>query len=54
MKNIIRNTVTFLIAIVGLIGGLIWAYKSNWENGTNNLLIILSGNNWLFLLKIHS
>ena len=40
MKNIIRNTVTFLIAIVGLIGGGIWAYKSSWETEPIILFII--------------
>ena len=31
MKRIISNIITFLIAIVGFIGGGFWAYKSNWE-----------------------
>lgn len=31
MKKIVINIVTFLIALVGLIGGGIWAYSSNWE-----------------------
>jgi hypothetical protein len=31
MKKIVNNIITFLIALVGLIGGGIWAYSSNWE-----------------------
>lgn len=31
MKKIINNIITFLIALVGLIGGGIWAYSSSWE-----------------------
>ena len=31
MKTIVNNLITFLIALVGLIGGGIWAYSSNWE-----------------------
>lgn len=31
MKNIINSIVTFLIAIVGLIGGCIWIHKSSWD-----------------------
>lgn len=31
MKKIVNKTITFLIALVGLIGGGIWAYSSNWE-----------------------
>ncbi len=31
MKKIISNTKTVLIAIIGIIGGLIWAYLSHWE-----------------------
>jgi hypothetical protein len=31
MKTIINNIITFLIALVGLIGGGVWAYSSNWE-----------------------
>jgi hypothetical protein len=40
MKEIISNIKTFLIAIVGLIGGVIWAYKSNWEMEPIILLIV--------------
>lgn len=31
MKKIVNKTITFLIALVGLIGAGIWAYSSNWE-----------------------
>ena len=31
MKNIIESTKIFLIAIVGLVVGLIWAYNTQWE-----------------------
>lgn len=31
MKQIIENLITFFVAMTGLIGGLIWSLKSNWE-----------------------
>lgn len=31
MKHIVNNLITFLIALVGLIGGLIWIYISKWD-----------------------
>lgn len=31
MKAFITNTSTLIIAIIGLIGGSIWALRSNWE-----------------------
>jgi len=31
MKTIVNSIITFLIALVGLIGGGIWAYSSNGE-----------------------
>ena len=40
MKKIISNTVTFIAAIVGFIGGCIWAYKSNWDMEPIVLVII--------------
>lgn len=31
MKKVVTNTKTVVVALVGIIGGCIWAYKSNWE-----------------------
>jgi len=31
MKNIIKSTVTLIIALVGVVGGAVWAITSNWE-----------------------
>jgi len=31
MKNIIKNRISLFIAIIGLLGGLIWAYTSSWD-----------------------
>jgi len=31
MKKIINSIISFLIAIVGFIGGGIWAYQTNWQ-----------------------
>lgn len=31
MKALISNIVTFIIAIIGFIGGGIWGYTSNWD-----------------------
>jgi hypothetical protein len=31
MKKIVNNLITFLIAIVGLVGGIIWIYISKWD-----------------------
>lgn len=31
MKKIVNNIITFLIALVGLIGGGVWAYSTNWD-----------------------
>lgn len=42
MKTIITNIKTLLIALVGLIGGAIWAYSTNWEMEPIILMIISS------------
>jgi len=31
MKKVVKSIITFLIALVGLIGGGLWAYHSNWD-----------------------
>lgn len=31
MKLFIKNVITLLVAIVGFIGGILWAIKTNWE-----------------------
>lgn len=31
MRKIIKNSISLFIAIIGLIGGGIWAFKSNWD-----------------------
>jgi hypothetical protein len=31
MKSIITNTKTFIIALIGLVGGSIWTVNSNWD-----------------------
>jgi hypothetical protein len=31
MKKIIKNWISFIIALIGLIIGGIWAYKSSWD-----------------------
>lgn len=31
MKKIVNNIIAFLIALVGLVGGGIWAYSTSWE-----------------------
>ena len=38
--NIIHNIFTFLVALVGFIGGLIWGYNSNWEYEPSILVVI--------------
>ena len=40
MKNIITDIKTLLVAIVGLIGGGLWAYSSDWEYEPMILIII--------------
>lgn len=40
MKKIVNNIITFLIALVGLIGGGIWGYFSNWEMEPIILMLI--------------
>lgn len=42
MKNIIENLITFFIGVAGLIGGILWAYHSNWEEFEPIILIIVS------------
>lgn len=39
MRNLIKNIISFSIAIVGLIGGLFWAFKVNWE--TEPVILII-------------
>ena len=41
MKSLVKNTITFLVALTGLIGGILWAIKTNWE-GEPTILIIVS------------
>jgi hypothetical protein len=31
MKGIIENKIVFISALIGLVGGSIWIYKSNWD-----------------------
>lgn len=31
MKRIIENKIVLISALIGLLGGSIWIYKSNWE-----------------------
>ncbi len=31
MKSLITNIKTFIIALIGVVGGSIWAVNSNWE-----------------------
>jgi membrane protein implicated in regulation of membrane protease activity len=40
MKEIIKSTISFLIALVGFIGGGIWAYQTNWSIEPVILLIV--------------
>jgi hypothetical protein len=40
MKKIINSIISFLIAIVGFIGGGIWAYQTNWQIEPLILLIV--------------
>jgi hypothetical protein len=40
IKNIVKNTITALTALVGLVGGVVWAFKSNWDFEPVILIII--------------
>jgi hypothetical protein len=42
MKKIIKNYITFFIAVVGFIGGLIWGFKTKWEEAEPIILLIIS------------
>ncbi|WP_310595491.1 response regulator [Flavobacterium sp.] len=41
MKSFVENIITFLVAMTGLIGGIIWAINSNWD-GEPTILIVIS------------
>lgn len=40
MNKIISNIVTFLVAIVGILGGGYWAFKSGWDMEPIILIIV--------------
>ncbi|WP_396194082.1 hypothetical protein [Flavobacterium sp.] len=42
MRKIIKNYITFFIAVVGFIGGLIWGAKAEWEEQEPIILLIVS------------
>jgi hypothetical protein len=42
MKSIVENLITFLVAMTGLLGGLFWAIKSNWDFEPSILIAISS------------
>jgi hypothetical protein len=42
MKSLVENLITFLVAMTGLIGGLFWAIKSNWDFEPSILIAISS------------
>jgi hypothetical protein len=41
MKSFVENIITFLVAMTGLIGGIIWAINSSWD-GEPTILIVIS------------
>ena len=40
MKKIVTNIKTAVVAIIGLIGGFIWAFSSNWQTEPTILLSV--------------
>jgi hypothetical protein len=42
MKSFVENIKTFLVAMTGLVGGIIWAINSNWDKEPTILIVISS------------